>query len=151
MSVLTDIVLAKVSEAQAVLAHHPQRTWPQLAAPGLDPLMLGDLYAALLNDADADAGELSEEFEPIATDNSDEDAEGPWLMSLPAPFVALLRTLAAAQIPATVTRWRASDEPPDWPEADLAAWLAQLCELARQTPAAASGADPLQLFLWISL
>ena len=150
MSVLIDIVLAKASEAQAVLAHHPQRNWPHLGAQGLDPLKLGDLYAALLNDDDADAGELSEEFEPIDPENGD-DSEGPWLMAMPAPLLTLLLALPAEQAQATVTRWLAADEPPDWPKAELSAWLLQLRSLVQRVQADASSPDPLQLYLWISL
>ena len=111
MGVLTDIVLAKASEAEAVLVDYsgaPSDPWLQVNAQGLDPLKLGDLYAALLNDPEADSLDLSEEFKPIESPEADPE-DGPWLMPWPARFTALLATLPHAQVPAVVAQWLGAD------------------------------------------
>ena len=150
MSVLTDIVLAKASEAEAVLIQHPQRTWPHLDAKGLDPLKWGDLYALLLQDPEVDALDLADEFLPIESAEAD-DEEGPWVMPWPARFTALLAALPPSRVPEVVAQWLASDEPPDWPAAALQALLHELPPLAQQVQASQTHPEPLQLLLWISL
>ena len=150
MSVLTDIVLARASEAEAVLTQHPQRTWPHISANGLDPLQLGDLYALLLADPEADALDLSDEFLPIESEQGD-DEEGPWVMPWPTRFVALLAALSPSQLPALARQWLACDEPPAWPQAALVGLLNELVPLAQQVQASQTHAEPMALMLWISL
>jgi hypothetical protein len=146
MSVLTDIVLARASEAEAVLTQHPQRTWPHISANGLGPLQLGDLYA-LLAKPEADALDLSDAFQPIASDQSDD--EGPWVMPWPERFTALLAELPLTQTTAIAQQWLACDEPPDWPQAALVGLLNELVPLAQQVQQAK--AEPMALMLWVSL
>ena len=151
MGVLTDIVLAKTSETQTVLADFagaPKAPWPHRDVKGLGSLELADLYAVLLNNAEADVIDLSEEFDLACEATGD---EGPWLMHVPARFTALLAAMVPASIPGVVAQWLAADEPPDWDAAELAALLPPLSILAQQAQASAASADPLQLFLWISL
>ena len=162
MGVLTDIVLARASDADAVLANHPQRGWPTLGANGLDTLKLADLYAVLLAD-DTDPQALSDEFELIAPKTASPD-DGLWLMGVPGRFQALLLALPVAPVPgghdsqreldalrAIAARWLAVDEPPDWPEAALTAWLLRLRRMVQQAQADQRSADPLQVYLWTSL
>jgi len=54
ISILTDILIASPSEAEAILAdpgHHER--WPCLQERDLDPLVIADLLAALGADEDA--------------------------------------------------------------------------------------------------
>ena len=150
MSVLTDIVLAKASEAEAVLLQYPQPTWPHIDIKGLDTLQLGDLYALLLQGPEVDALDLAEEFQPMESAEGDLE-EGPWVFPWPARFSALLAELPASRVPEVVAQWLASDEPPDWPAAALQALLHELLPQAQQVQASQTHPEPLQLLLWISL
>ena len=150
MSVLTDIVLAKASEAEAVLLQYPQPTWPHIDVKGLDTLQLGDLYALLLQDPEMDPQDLAEEFQPMESAEGDLE-EGPWVFPWPERFTALLAALPPSRVPEIVAQWLASDEPPDWPADALQTLLRELPPLAQQAQASQTHPEPLQLLLWISL
>ena len=150
MSVLTDIVLAKASEAEAVLLQYPQPTWPHIDVKGLDTLQLGDLYALLLQDPEMDPLDLAQEFQPMESAEGDLE-EGPWVFPWPERFTALLAELPPSRVPEVVAQWLASDEPPDWPADALQTLLRELPPLAQQAQASQTHPEPLQLLLWICL
>lgn len=105
MSVLTDILLAPVSEASQVLADWPRvKRWPAVAVPGLDTLVLEDLAVALGQEQVVQA---IQELDPSCFDD---EANGPWVYVLPMALRDSLATVAPHDVGKRAKAWAAGEE-----------------------------------------
>lgn len=143
MGVLTDIVVAHVDQAQAVLqTDAPYQALHGLEARGLDTPMLGALHAVLTGTA-PDAA-WAEGVDLLASEGD----EGPWVFSVPGPLVHALATLDGARVSPAAEAWAATEavRREAWSAEAAAQLLAELVRLARQ--ARGEGAA---LLMWMSL
>jgi hypothetical protein len=105
MAILTDILIASPSEAEAICAHvgHFQR-WPCLQWKGVDNLLLADLLAALGAEADAKA------LRGVGRMIYWESEGGPWVFHLPDTLPTLLAKLEDEKVPEVVERWMQGEQ-----------------------------------------
>ena len=143
MGVLTDIVVAHVDQAQAVLqTDAPYQALHGLEARGLDTGMLGALHAVLTGTA-PDA-QWADGVDLLASEGD----EGPWVFSVPGALVQALAALEAERVAAAAEAWAATEavRREAWSAAAAGQLLAELVRLARQ--ARGEGAA---LLMWMSL
>ncbi|MBR7793704.1 hypothetical protein KDM87_13985 [Undibacterium sp. FT147W] len=143
MSLLTDILIAHPSEAEAIsqdLAHH--KAWPCLQLKGLDNIKLSALLSAL--DAEEPAQKL--EGEELLVFNP--DPEGPWVFALPEQLKDLLSRLPEADVPAVAERWASHEELKfeGWSGSDIQPVVSMLAEFALRAKA-----ESKPLLLWMCL
>jgi hypothetical protein len=104
MAVLTDILIASPSEAEAIcrdLRHFDR--WPCLQYKSIDPIVLSALLVAL--GADEDAKALTGGSRVLFRDGK----EGPSVFHLPDALPTLLANLEDEKIPEIAARWAQGD------------------------------------------
>jgi hypothetical protein len=143
MGVLTDLIIAEESEAEAVAAMKgPLQRWPGIDAKGVDHIKLGKLLSIVTNTPYQNS--FVGEFVQIAEASDD----GPWVFRVPPRLVAPLAAMAGDDIGPVSAQWAATEEfaLSGWDEASVAQMLASICGLSKQ--AAAEGKS---LLMWMCL
>ena len=140
---LTDLVIANMSDAEAIAADGPHTgNWPRLEFKNLDNKAVADLLSAL--SAEEDAAALRGEGCLVYQ----QSGEGPWVFQLPTSLAVLLAKTTDEQTRSISDRW-ASGEAVAFlgaRGADLEPVVRQLCNFSRQAVAANK-----PLLLWMSL
>src|SRR5215207_6182572 len=105
MGVLTDLVIADLSEAEAVArSSAPWETWRWVDAKGHNELTLAALLCILRGEKYRE--EISEEFPPLAQASED----GPWVYAVPEVLLIALQHLDEGRIPGAVSEWLRTEE-----------------------------------------
>jgi hypothetical protein len=141
MGVLTDIIVARSADAEAILETElPSASYPGFDAKGLDEAHLAALLGVL---GDGDAGDdWADSLEPLAQ----ADAEGPWLFELPGELVTQLARLPDGEHGRVAAAWGKTDECGEWAPELVQPMLEGLVKYARQATD-----EGKQLLMWISL
>jgi hypothetical protein len=135
MGVLTDFVVASVSDAQRVgeSSSCPSRDFDGLDAKGIDTVKLGSLYSVLTGEPTDPglSGRCTLLF--MASD------EGPWVMQVPEDLVKLLAELAPKELGSVAAAWAQTEEfspaYENWPVTLVQEVLEGIAELCRQAVA----------------
>jgi len=139
MGVLTDIIVARSTDAEAILETQvPSQRYPGFDAKGLDEAHLAALLG-VLGDADDD---WADSLEPLAQ----ADEEGPWLFELPAELVTQLAQLPDGEQARVAAAWGKTDECGEWAPELVRPMLEGLVKYARQATD-----EGKQLLMWICL
>jgi hypothetical protein len=105
MGVLTDLVVADESEADAVAASgDPLQRWPGIDAKGIDQVTLGKLLAIITDEPYRNS--LAGEFMLIAELSDD----GPWVFRAPPRLVSSLSEIADEALDRISAEWSAVEE-----------------------------------------
>jgi hypothetical protein len=105
MGVLTDLVVIDVSSAELVArSFAPAKEFRGLDAKGIDEVKLCQLRS-ILADSPYDPN-CPGQFVLLAGD----EAEGPWVTSVPADLVAAVAALPEDQVPAIAAKWHDTEE-----------------------------------------
>jgi hypothetical protein len=148
MGVLSELVAASESEAQAVLeSDGPSQNWPGIVCKGLDQIKFASLWVILSGETVRAEGIVQRlnQIEVIASAGE----QGPWVLAIPEPFRDQLADLASEEDDAlrkVATTWAASGELKGWQIDEVASLLqetADLADLARE--------DEKDLLLRVSL
>lgn len=143
MSVLTDILLAPVSEAPRVLSDWPRdKRWPAVATPGLDTLVLEDLAVAMGRE------QLAQAIQELDPSCFDDEAQGPWIYVLPVALRDALATLAPQEVGKLAKAWSAGEEAG---ARGLTPLVAEGLLHALQALAVRARGEGLPMLLWMSL
>jgi hypothetical protein len=129
MGLLTDVLVASPSEAEAICADLRHfENWPCWQSKGVDNLVFSDLLRALGFDADAKA--LRGEGRLIYL----KDKGGPWVFHLPDVLPIFLAKLQDDEIPVLAERWLQGEEAGDGGALveDIALALTELRTLSKQ-------------------
>ena len=142
MSVLSDLIVAPVSAAEAISrSPAPAREFGGADIKGIDTVKLALLHAQLTGEP---LKPLLPAYEPLVSASDD----GPWVFALPTPLVQHLATLGAPEQAGVGARWGAAEEftLDRWRTPDVLGVLETLCASARQAEARGEA-----LLLWMSL
>ena len=143
MALLTDVLVASSSEAEAIcrdLRH--SENWPCWQSRGVDNMVFSDLLRAL--GAETDARILARDDKLIYKENED----GPWVFHLPDVIPRTLSTLEDDEIPGLAERWLQGAEAGEGGARveDIVLALQELRNLSKQALAANKS-----LLLWMCL
>lgn len=141
MGVLSDIVVAGHSDADAILAMDvPSEQLPGADVKGIDTIKLATLESILTGQP----YEAVETHDPVASASDD----GPWVFALRPTLVAALADASDPVLATTATAWAETEEfqLDGWPLEVVSSVLEDLRRLAKLATA-----DDKQLFLWMSL
>ena len=143
MGVLSDIIVADRSEAQAIVdargAH--ERTWPVLESKGIDAAKLESLWSVLPGG----------KRDPTFMDSASlvyQVKGGPWISVVPPPMVRALSDVSDDALDRLAKDWAETDEcrNEDWSAEDVRDYLVELVAISRRARDAQKG-----LLLWICL
>ena len=129
MGVLTDLIIADESQAEAVCKTIvPSETWPGIDAKGIDQVILGMLLSIITNQPYQNS--MVDEFDLLYEGSDD----GPWVYRIPDRLVVPLAELAGEAFEGTAQKWSQIDEfaPDRWQLQDVSTVLREICDLARQ-------------------
>ncbi|MEO8396537.1 MAG: hypothetical protein ABI700_26320 [Chloroflexota bacterium] len=105
MGILTDFVVADISEAQRIgESLNPSRDFNGLDAKGIDQVKLAMLYA-ILSDQPYDPDFMSAESLLYAASD-----DGPWVQQVPPDLVSRLANLSDSDYPAITHQWAQTEE-----------------------------------------
>jgi hypothetical protein len=141
MGVLTDFVVAKAEEAEAVgQSSCPYRDFPGIDAKGIDEQMLSVLFAILSGESHPDF--MADTLRYQRTDH------GPWVFEVPPALVRLLAALGPKEIGDVAVRWIQAEEfaYDPWPPDAVRQCLEDLVALSRRATA-----EGKVLFMWVCL
>ena len=142
MGVLTDIIVAHESEAEAVVvAHVPCEEWAGFDAKGIDQLKLEALLELI---APTSPSSEKADFRLLAQ----ADDEGPWVERLPLLLQQRLSTLSATELTEIARKWSETEpfREENWDTATVTEVLTQLRECAVKAVF-----ESKVLLMWISL
>jgi hypothetical protein len=143
MGVLTDLVVVDLSKAEEVARSFvPAREFRGLDAKGIDPVKLCQLSAVLV-DKPYDRA-CPRQFVLLAGN----EADGPWVTSVPSELVATLAALPEGQIPDVAAKWHDTEEfkLDGWTLEDVKATLRGIWSLAKRAEA-----EQKPILMWMSL
>ena len=141
MGVLTDLVIADQSEAEAVArSSAPWGQWRWVDAKGHNEFTLGALLCILRGESYLEA--VSEEF-PLLAQASE---GGPWVFAVPETLLGALERLDDGRIPGAVSEWLRTEEMRDADREGAEILVRELKGLAAE---ALSRRKPI--LMWISL
>jgi len=140
MESLADLLMATSEDIPAIIgSEYPLGSYRGVNIDGLDPLMLVSLHASF---AGGDFEPLVKLYHPVAQASE----TGPWLIQLPAPLTEFLASLQPPDYPQAARAWAQSDQArgggfePQVGEK----YLGQMAYLAQTAVF-----DGKQLFLWV--
>ncbi len=131
MGVLTDFVVADVSDAEKVgEADNPSQEFTGIDAKGIDQIKMGKLYAILTRtDHNPEFMAREESFLYSASE------DGPWVQMVPEEMITRLARISESQIPAIADEWGNTEEfEPEYSrltKEDIATFVHQIAELSR--------------------
>lgn len=143
MGVLTDLVLADESEAEAICkSMGPLQSWPGIDAKGIDHIKLGMLLSILTGEPYRDS--FIDECVLLA----EEPEDGPWVYRVPEQLVGLLADLDGDRLTQTATAWSKIEEfvLDGWSPPEVGSVLAELHRIARE-----ARAQGKSLLMWVCL
>ena len=143
MGVLSDLIVADRSEAQAIIDAHGthDRTWPVLESKGINEVKLESLWSAL------PGGSRDPAFMD-ATSCVYRAKGGPWVMVVPPPMVLALSNVADNELDRLAAAWADTDEGREegWSADGARDFLVELVAIARRAREAQK-----DLLLWTCL
>ena len=147
MGILTDLVIADVADAEAVLdapTHTPK--WKAIEAKGVETIKLSTL-AFILEGKPLDI-EPVVEFSKGFTQLASAGDEGPWVFLVPATLTVNLAKVSDANMPKVVDAWHLTEELQldRWSKSDVSVLLKEMRGLAADSVKAGK-----PILLWMSL
>jgi hypothetical protein len=141
MGVLTDLVIADKSEAEAVARSvAPWEGWRWVEAKGHDEFTLGALLCVLRGESYREA--VSGEF-PLLAQVSE---EGPWVFAVPEALPVALQRLDDGRISGAVSEWLRTEEMRDADREGAEIFVRELKGLAAEAVARRT-----PILMWVSL
>jgi hypothetical protein len=142
MGVMTDLLLARPDEAEAVAAEWPPQgrsRWADVEMKGQSPVTLGQLLAII-----RDVEWTPEIFEdkPLASGGQ----EGPWVTAVPADFVAEAAGLDDDRFDQVAEAWSEIEEFEGWDVSEVRESLTLLRAFCRRARAEGS-----PMLMWMAL
>ncbi|NHZ65556.1 hypothetical protein [Massilia genomosp. 1] len=143
MGILTDVVIARPDEAQAIgLPDYPAESWTTLDMKGILYEDFGTLYDVIAGTpCDGDL----ERFLPFVAGDKD---DGPWVFRFDDDILSALAAIPAGATEQVAAAWAASEglQMGDWSVEDASAVIVGLVDLACQ-----ARKNDLAMFVWTSL
>lgn len=127
MGILTDILIADISEGRAIgEAEAPWEQWPYLHAHGCDQINLSSLLCVLNGQEWQD--EVLDEFTTLYQKSD----EGPWVTLLPGQLISQVAALSDDEVRTIISLWVRSEDMAGTSVPLLQNFLKGLRELAQQ-------------------
>jgi hypothetical protein len=127
MSSLADLIVAAMSDAEAIVASdYPLGSYEGVNVDGLDPLQVAALHSLIVN---KEFDGLLGDYQPVAQGSP----EGPWLIRFPADLIAALANVHPENQASTAEQWAATEQlqQAGWTAQDAEKYLAQLVRLGQ--------------------